>query len=86
MSSDSQGNGEQSDGEGQTGTADEHYNLISVLYHALESAETFEIYVEDAEEAGDDELADFFREVQQQARQQAERAKSLLGQRLSQGM
>lgn len=81
MSSDAQGNGEQN-----TGTADEHYNLISVLYHALESAETFEIYVEDAEEAEDGELAAFFREVQEQSRQQAERAKALLAQRLSQGM
>jgi hypothetical protein len=39
-----------------TGTPDEHYNLVSVLYHALQGAEIYEEYVEDAEAAGDDEL------------------------------
>jgi rubrerythrin len=69
--------------EQTTGTTDDNYNLISTLYHMLEGAETYELYAEDAEEADDDELAGYFREVQNTNRQLAERAKELLKQRLS---
>jgi hypothetical protein len=70
--------------EHTTGTRDVHYNLISVLYHTLQGAETAMQYVSDAEESGDDELVRFFREVQEEDRRRAERAKTLLGQRLGQ--
>ncbi len=66
-------------GERTTGTRDEHYNLIAVLYHALHGAENCEIYAMDAEAAGRDELAAFFREAQDAQTQLAERAKGLLG-------
>jgi hypothetical protein len=72
-------------GEHTTGTQDVHYNLISVLYHTLQGAETSTQYMTDAEESGDEELARFFREVQDENRRRAERAKELLGRRLSQG-
>jgi hypothetical protein len=65
-----------------TGTPDEHYNLVSVLYHALQGAETCAQYLEDADEAGDDELVDFLEEVQSDYRRQADRAKELLAARL----
>jgi hypothetical protein len=71
--------------ERMTGTQDAHYNLISVLYHTLQGAETSVQYVSDAEESGDEELARFFRDVQEEDRRRAERAKTLLGQRLSHG-
>ena len=64
------------------GTSDKNYNLVSVLYHALEGAATYQQYVSDAEGAGDTELADFFQEIQQHHQQLAERAKGLLKQRL----
>ena len=67
------------DAERTTGTRDEHYNLVSVLYHALHGAENCEIYAVDAEAAGDARLGDFFREAQEMQRQLAERAKELLG-------
>jgi rubrerythrin len=66
-----------------TGTKDSTYNLVSVLYHALQGAETYQQYASDA--GGDQDLADFFREVQQQEQQRADRAKALLGKRLQQG-
>jgi hypothetical protein len=66
-------------GEHITGTRDEQYNLISVLYHALHGAENCEMYAIDAEAAGEIELADFFRGAQERQMQLAERAKSLLG-------
>ncbi len=66
-------------GEQTTGTRDEHYNLISVLYHALHGAENCEIYATDAEAAGDDDLAAFFRDAQAMQRQLAEQAKERMG-------
>jgi len=70
-------------GEQTTGTRDEHYNLISVLYHALQGAENCETYTLDAEAADKDELAAFFREAQSTQRGLAERAKGFLGIRSS---
>ena len=66
-------------GEQSTGTRDEHYNLVSVLYHALHGAENCGIYALDAEAAGRDDLATFFREAQVAQAGLAERAKELLG-------
>ncbi len=66
-------------GERTTGTKDEHYNLVSVLYHALQGADTCDHYAMDAEAAGDERLADFFRETQGMHTQVAERAKEMLG-------
>jgi len=68
--------------EHKTGTRDEQYNLVSVLYHTLQGSETSEQYLHDAEQAGDQELVQFLREVQAQDRNRAERAKELLRQRL----
>lgn len=71
-------------GDHTTGTEDKNYDLISVLYHALEGASTYEKYYQDAQQAGDQELAQFFQEVVQQTRKSADRAKELLAKRLSQ--
>src|ERR687898_623513 len=66
-------------GERTTGTRDEHYNLISVLYHALHGAENCDRYASDAEISGDEHLAAFFREAQVLQTELAERAKGMLG-------
>jgi hypothetical protein len=66
-------------GERTTGTHDEQYNLISVLYHALHGAGNCEVYAIDAEAAGDTDLAAFFRNAQATQRQLAEQAKARLG-------
>ena len=63
-----------------TGTGNPEYNLISVLYHALQGADLYQKYASDA--GSDQDLANFFREVQQQEQQRAQRAKQLLAQRL----
>jgi rubrerythrin len=73
-----------STGDRVTGVRDEHYNLVSILYHALQGAETYDTYIRDAEGAGDQELAQFFRQVQEEERQRAARAKELLGRKLTQ--
>ena len=67
------------------GTRDTTYDLVSVIYHALQGAETYHTYVRDAETAGDAELATFFREAQQQQQHLAAQAKELLAPRLGKG-
>ena len=68
-----------------TGTQDTTYNLLSIVYHALQGAETYEQYINDAEQQGDQELAQFFRDVRDNHTQLAERGKLLLAQRLGRG-
>ncbi len=66
-------------GERTTGTRDEYFNLVSVLYHSLQGADHLEVYIFDAETSGDERLAAFFREAQVMHVQIADRAKGLLG-------
>ncbi len=66
-------------GEQTTGTRDEHYGLISVLYHALKGADNCNTYAFDAEAAGDERLAAFFYEAGVIQTQIADRAKGMLG-------
>ena len=47
-----------------TGTSNPEYNLVSVLYHALQGADLYQKYASDA--GSDQDLANFFREVQGQ--------------------
>jgi|GraSoiStandDraft_24_1057298.scaffolds.fasta_scaffold490435_2 rubrerythrin len=68
-----------------TGTPDPVYDLISVAYHALQGAETYEQYAQDAQRQGDQELADYFRKTQQECRRSADEAQRLLASRLQQG-
>ena len=70
-------------GQQETGTSDSTYDLVSVLYHALQGAEMYEVYAADADESGDEELSRFFDQISQEERQRAERAKQLLAQRLN---
>ena len=58
-----------------TGTRDETYDVISIVYHALQGAENCEIYAEDADR---DELRQFFEQAGQHQRQLAEQGKQLL--------
>ncbi|WP_013322453.1 hypothetical protein [Gloeothece verrucosa] len=68
--------------QSNTGTQNPHYNLISVLYHLLQGAETYDQYIQDAEREGDQELADFFKNLKQASSSTADKAKDLLRQRL----
>jgi hypothetical protein len=69
-------------GAAQTGERDEHYDVISVLYHALQGAETISQYIEDARSARDQELLSFFEETRLEYAERAQRAKQLLATRL----
>ena len=68
-----------------TGTAetDENYDLVSVLYHCLKAADACTQYVADAEDAGDDELVEFFDRARQLQNRLASQTRALLAQRLA---
>ena len=66
-------------------TKDEHYDLVSVLYHALQGDETLGQYIDDAEGAGDEDLADHFRDIQEKYREIAQETKELLREKLVSG-
>lgn len=65
-----------------TGMKDEHYDIVSALYHALQGAEVCKQYIQDAQKEGDDEVVRFFHEVQDHNRLLAEKAKQLLAKRV----
>jgi hypothetical protein len=70
--------------ERDTGTAetDENYDLVSVLYHCLKAADACTQYIVDAEDAGDDELVEFFERARQAHNRLSAEARELLAQRL----
>jgi len=60
----------------QTSISNQYYDLVSVLYHALESAQNAATYVRDAQ--GDQQLSQFFQQVQQQNNAVAQQAQQLI--------
>ena len=74
--------GSQSETGQVTGTKDKDYNIIWFTEQCLSNALRLETYIQDAERAGDNELADFFRRAQAESRKGAEQGKQLLTKRL----
>lgn len=70
-------------GERATGTPDTIYDLSSVLFHALEGGASYDQYIRDAEEAGDEELANFFIQVRDEDSMRADEAQRLIAERTS---
>ena len=68
---------------GVTGTADKDYNLIWFTEQCLSNALRLQTYIDDAERAGDDEVATLFRKAQAESRKGAEQGKQMLAQRLT---
>ena len=65
-----------------TGTADKDYNLLWYTQACLDNAMRLDIYIQDAERAGDMEVAELFRKAQADSRKGAEQGKMLLKSRL----
>ena len=76
---------ERSNAARDTGTAetDENYDLVSVLYHSLKAADACTQYIADAEDAGDDELVEFFEKARKVQNRLASEARELLAQRMA---
>jgi hypothetical protein len=66
-----------------TGTEDKDYNLIWFVEACLSNALRLETYIQDADRAGDSELADFFRRAQTESRKGGQQGKELLKARLT---
>jgi hypothetical protein len=66
-----------------TGTKDKDYNVIWFTEQCLSNTLRLETYAEDADRAGDSELAEFFRRAQEASRKGAEQGKALLRSRLA---
>jgi hypothetical protein len=66
-----------------TGTTDKDYNIIWFVEQCLSNVLRLETYIQDAERASDQELADFFRRAQGASRKGADEGKQLLKQRLA---
>jgi hypothetical protein len=66
-----------------TGTLDKDYNILWFTEACLSNVLRLSTYIQDAERAGDDELADFFRRAQAESRKGAEQAKQMLARRLA---
>lgn len=64
--------------QGDTGTRDITYDLVSIVYHALQGAETTALYIADAQQEGNQELVQFFTEAKEEYQRRADRAKQLL--------
>ncbi|NNH70619.1 hypothetical protein HLB23_12220 [Nocardia uniformis] len=70
-----------------TGTKDKDYDLLWFIQSSLDNALRLETYIQDAERAGDSELAEFFRKAQSDSRKGGRMGKELLASRLeSSGM
>src|SRR3954454_18985172 len=65
---------------GETGFDDVTFDLISVQYHSLKAGHDYGQYVRDAENAGKDEIAQFFRQVMDEDSQRAHRCHEFLAQ------
>ncbi|MEU1402853.1 acyl carrier protein [Streptomyces sp. NPDC005728] len=63
---------------GATGFSDLAYDLISVQYHGLKDGHDLDRYVKDAETAGEEDIADFFRAVMQEDAARARRCHEFL--------
>ena len=63
-----------------TGTPDPTFDVISVVYHALQGAETIQKYLDDSNT--EDELRTYFQQVQQGYRRAADMGKQLIVQRI----
>ena len=66
----------------ETGTKDKDYDIIWFTEACLSNVLRLETYIQDAERAGDEELATFFRKAQAESRKGGEEGKKMLRQRL----
>ena len=65
---------------GETGFDDVTFDLISVQYHSLKAGHDYGQYVRDAENAGKQEIADFFRQVMEEDSSRAKKCHEFLRQ------
>ncbi|MDQ3457311.1 MAG: acyl carrier protein [Actinomycetota bacterium] len=65
---------------GETGFDDVSFDLISLQYHSLKAGHDYGQYVRDADNAGRQDIADFFRQVMSEDSARAETCHRFLSQ------
>ena len=68
--------------EPESPVRDKNYNLIGALEASLHNIWKLETYIQDAEEEGDSELAEWFRKIQHNNRKAGDQGKRMLAERL----
>lgn len=63
---------------GETGFEDIQFDLISVQYHSLKAGHDYGQYVRDAQNGGEQEIADFFQRVMDEDAARAKECHRLL--------
>ncbi|MGK5445057.1 hypothetical protein ACSNN7_24950 [Micromonospora sp. URMC 105] len=63
---------------------DKNYDLIHTLQMSLDNIYRMDIYIQDAEQRGDSELATWFRKIQENNRKAGDQAKQMLMTRMQQ--
>jgi rubrerythrin len=63
---------------GETGFDDVTFDLISVQYHSLKAGHDYGQYVRDAENANQQDIADFFRQVMEEDSNRAKKCHEFL--------
>jgi len=63
---------------GETGFDDVTFDLIAVQYHSLKAGHDYGQYVRDAENAGLDDIAQFFRQIMKKNSERAARCHELI--------
>ncbi|MFC3502712.1 hypothetical protein ACFOOK_17265 [Micromonospora krabiensis] len=63
---------------------DKNYDLIKTLQMSLEHVYRMQTYIDDAEQRGDSELADWFRKIQDNNRKAGDQGKQMLMARMQQ--
>lgn len=67
-----------SDAENATGTSDPDYNVIWFTEACLKNAQRLQTYIHDAQQAGNQQLVEFFQKAQAESRKGAEMGKQML--------
>jgi bacterioferritin (cytochrome b1) len=65
--------------------SDLSYDLLTALQSKLEAVQAYEVYIDDCEEAGDDESRQLFEEILQDEEQHVERLSARLEQLVRDG-
>jgi hypothetical protein len=64
---------------------DTNYNLLSLLTNTLEEVDVLNVYIEDAQESGDQDLVDMFTRIRDQSSQHAQMLRETVVQRCQNG-
>jgi len=68
----------------QTSVDNLYFDLVSIVYHSLEAAQTYATYLNDAQQSGNQQFIQLVQQMQQQNDQWSQQAKQLLSQQMSQ--